>query len=201
MWYCSIGSSFSSSPSNSLIGVVSSISALLWGVVAATADRVRVGVGVSTRIDGRHVGRGCAAYVVVFFDGSKAERRMASWSSGHIPVFQKADWIVAVFSAVVGTACSGNKLIDYLFWLQEELGMWASPLASMTVWEVQKHQHHMAEGHMLCVREGIWLWSCYLQHTCRMWMCNVSYDYPRSKSGTLLWLCLTLQDQNHSEAA
>ena len=55
------------------------------------ADGVGVGMGVSTRIDGRCVGRGCMACVVVFFDSSKAERGMALQFSGHIPVFQKAN--------------------------------------------------------------------------------------------------------------
>jgi hypothetical protein len=64
-------------------------------MIAVVADgvgvRVRVGVGVRMRMDGKHAGRGCAACVVVFFDGSKAERGMASRFSSHIPVFQKAD--------------------------------------------------------------------------------------------------------------
>jgi hypothetical protein len=54
-------------------------------VVAVAADVVGVGArvgmgvgtGVGTRIDGRCAGRGCAGCVVVFFDGSKAERGMA----------------------------------------------------------------------------------------------------------------------------
>lgn len=50
-----------------------------------------VGVGVGTRMDGRVAGRGCAACVVVVFDGSKAEMGMASRFNGHIPVFRKAD--------------------------------------------------------------------------------------------------------------
>ena len=48
------------------------------------ADGVGVGVGVGTRMDGKCAGRGCAVCVVVFFDGSKAERGMASQFSGHI---------------------------------------------------------------------------------------------------------------------
>ena len=42
----------------------------------STAEGDGGGVGVGTRIDGRHAGRGCAACIVVFFDGSKAERGM-----------------------------------------------------------------------------------------------------------------------------
>jgi hypothetical protein len=49
--------------------------------VAAANDGVGVvigvWVGVGTRMDGRHAGSSCAACVVVFFDGSKAERGMA----------------------------------------------------------------------------------------------------------------------------
>jgi len=34
---------------------------------------VGVGVGIGLRMDGSCAGRGCAACVVVFFDGSKAD--------------------------------------------------------------------------------------------------------------------------------
>jgi hypothetical protein len=62
-----------------------------WSAVAVVVDVVGVGVGVwlgvGTRIDGRVAGRGCAACIVVFFDGSKAEGGMAWQFNGHIPVF------------------------------------------------------------------------------------------------------------------
>jgi hypothetical protein len=47
--------------------------------VVNDGDGVGLGVwvGVGTRMDGRCAGSGCAACVVVFFDGSKAERGMA----------------------------------------------------------------------------------------------------------------------------
>jgi hypothetical protein len=60
-------------------------------VIAVVADSVGAGVGVRTRMDGKCAGRGCVACVVVFFNGSKVERGMASQLSGHIPVSQKAD--------------------------------------------------------------------------------------------------------------
>jgi hypothetical protein len=47
-------------------------------VIAIVADGVGVGIGVRMRMDGKCAGRGCEACVVVFFDGSKAERGMAS---------------------------------------------------------------------------------------------------------------------------
>ena len=40
-------------------------------------EGVGVGMGVGMRIDGRCAGKGCAACVVVFFDGSNAEMGMA----------------------------------------------------------------------------------------------------------------------------
>jgi len=40
-------------------------------------DGIGVGMGVGTRMDGRCAGRGCAACIVVFFDGSNAEIGMA----------------------------------------------------------------------------------------------------------------------------
>jgi hypothetical protein len=76
-------------------GPTSSIPASQWSVAGAAADGVGVGigvwVGVGTRMEGRCAGRGCVACVVVFFDGSKADRGMASQFSGHILVFWKAD--------------------------------------------------------------------------------------------------------------
>ena len=60
-------------------------------MAAVAADGVGVWVGVGTRMDGKCAGRGCAACVVVCFDGSKAEKGMASRFNGHIPVFRNAD--------------------------------------------------------------------------------------------------------------
>lgn len=72
-------------------------------MVAVAADGVGVGagvgfgvglgvcVGVSTRMDRRCAGRGCADCVVVFFAGLNAERGMAWRFSGHMPVFQNAE--------------------------------------------------------------------------------------------------------------
>jgi hypothetical protein len=47
------------------------------GVRVGIGVGVGVGVGVGTRMDGRCAGRGCADCMVIFFDGSKADRGIA----------------------------------------------------------------------------------------------------------------------------
>lgn len=75
--------------------VVSANISVLQGSVVVVAEgigvRIGVGIGVGVRMEGRCAGSGCAACMVVFFDGSKAESGIASQFTGHIPVLQKAD--------------------------------------------------------------------------------------------------------------
>ena len=92
------------------MSISASVSASSWwsaadgvgvGIGVGIGVGVGVGVGVGTRIEGRCAERGCAACVVVFFDGSKASSGMTSRFTGHIPVFRKADWIVVSFNASI----------------------------------------------------------------------------------------------------
>jgi hypothetical protein len=73
MWYHFIGFSSSNPLSGPSIGKLAS----QQSVVVVVVEGVGVGMGVGMRIDGRCAGRGCAACVVVFFDGSNAEMGMA----------------------------------------------------------------------------------------------------------------------------
>ena len=74
------------------------VAGIIFGVSVVAAD---VAGGVGTRIDGSWAGRGCGAWVVVFFAGSKAERGIVLWSKGWILVFLKADLMVVGLRATV----------------------------------------------------------------------------------------------------
>jgi len=72
IWYYCVGSSSStSSPPDLSPSVMSSCSSV--SAVVADIIGVGVGVGIGLRMDGSCAGRGCAACVVVFFDGLKAD--------------------------------------------------------------------------------------------------------------------------------
>ena len=45
--------------------------------MGGVGEGLGVWIGVGTRMDGRQVGRGCAACVIVFLDSSKAETGIA----------------------------------------------------------------------------------------------------------------------------
>ena len=72
---------------------------VLAKVVAAETAGDGSGVGVSS--DGRWAGNSCAALVIVFFMGSKADSGITLLSREWIPVFWNTDWIVVGLSAML----------------------------------------------------------------------------------------------------